>query len=77
MLTRGLGNVISSPISTNLSSLVSSSSGSTGQGGGTGFGVADGRFEKLIIYVGTCFAGAAFVAMIGWGGDKAARARRA
>jgi hypothetical protein len=33
----------------------------------TGFEVGDGRFEKMIIYVGTCFAGAAAIAALGWG----------
>jgi hypothetical protein len=31
--------------------------------------VGDGRFEKMIIYVGTCFAGAAGVAALGWAMD--------
>ncbi|KAA1476050.1 MFS general substrate transporter [Dentipellis sp. KUC8613] len=81
MLSRGLGNVLCSPISTSLSSVTSPSVALSGTGtmfqsaGKTGFDVADGRFEKLIIYVGSCFAGAAVVALVGWGGDKAGRVR--
>ncbi|TFY57608.1 hypothetical protein EVG20_g8480 [Dentipellis fragilis] len=79
MLSRGLGNVLCSPISTSLSSVTSptvSLSDSMFQSTGkTGFDVADGRFEKLIIYVGSCFAGAAVIALVGWGGDKAGRMR--
>ncbi|KAJ7120670.1 hypothetical protein C8R43DRAFT_1112259 [Mycena crocata] len=32
----------------------------------TGFQVGDGRFQQMIIYVGTCFAGAAGVSALGW-----------
>ncbi|KAA1476049.1 MFS general substrate transporter [Dentipellis sp. KUC8613] len=79
MLTRGLGNVLCTPISTSLSSITSPSMSLSNpmfqSAGKTGFEVADGRFEKLIIYVGSCFAGAAAVALVGWGGDKAGRMR--
>ncbi|THH08269.1 hypothetical protein EW146_g9045 [Bondarzewia mesenterica] len=79
MLSRGLGNVLSTPISTSLSSAttnVTSTSSSLGHEGRMGFSVADGKFEKLIVYVGSCFAGAAALALVGWGGDKAVRLRR-
>lgn len=32
-----------------------------------GFDVAGGRFEKMIIYTGACFAGAALMVTMGWG----------
>ena len=31
-----------------------------------GFDVADGRYEKVIIYTGTYFVGAAVVVIMGW-----------
>jgi MFS transporter, MCT family, solute carrier family 16 (monocarboxylic acid transporters), member 10 len=64
MLSRGLGNILSTPVSTSL----------TGQSGAdsilnrfqTGFAVDGNKYEHLIIYVGTCFAGAAALALSGW-----------
>ncbi|TFK53800.1 MFS general substrate transporter [Heliocybe sulcata] len=64
MLSRGFGNVLSTPISTSLSR------GEGSRSGRMGFDVAGGRFEKLIVYVGTCFAGAAVLALAGWGVEK-------
>ncbi|KAJ7748002.1 major facilitator superfamily domain-containing protein [Mycena olivaceomarginata] len=52
LLTRGVGNIIQSH---NITSSPER----------TGFDVGDGRFEKMIIYVGTCFAGAAGAAALG------------
>ncbi|EPQ51107.1 MFS general substrate transporter [Gloeophyllum trabeum ATCC 11539] len=71
MLSRGLGNIVSTPISTSLSQGYPTDA----MNGQTGFGVAGGRFEKMIIYVGTCFVGAAVVALAGWGMEKS-RPRR-
>ncbi|KAI5122774.1 hypothetical protein M0805_000118 [Coniferiporia weirii] len=82
MFSRGVGNILSTPISTALSNL----SPTTVPGNITsptahsshpnlGFDVAGGRYASMILYVGTCFAGAGFVAMLGWGMDGA-RARR-
>ncbi|KAJ7845365.1 major facilitator superfamily domain-containing protein [Mycena olivaceomarginata] len=62
LLTRGLGNIMSAPIS---AKLYSQSHNITSSPGSTGFDVGYGRFEKMIIYVGTCFAGAAGVAALG------------
>ncbi|KAJ7367326.1 major facilitator superfamily domain-containing protein [Mycena albidolilacea] len=62
LLTRGVGNIMSAPIS---AALYSQSHNITGSPERTGFDVGDGRFEKMIIYVGTCFAGAAGVAALG------------
>lgn len=36
----------------------------------TGFGVQGGKYEGMIVYVGSCFAGAALVALLGWGGER-------
>ncbi|KIM26701.1 hypothetical protein M408DRAFT_16862 [Serendipita vermifera MAFF 305830] len=62
MLSRGLGNILSTPISTALSrphpeGFVSAH---------LGFDVGGGRFENVIVYAGTCFAGAALIAGIAW-----------
>ncbi|KAJ7187252.1 MFS general substrate transporter [Mycena filopes] len=65
LFSRGLGNILSTPIS---AKLYTSSRNVTGAIG-TGFDVGDGRFETMIIYVGTCFAGAAGIAALGWGMD--------
>ena len=73
MLTRGLGNVLSTPVSTRLASL-SSTVTATGYKM-TGFDIEGGRFEKLIVYVGTCYAAAAIIALIGWGGETIAARR--
>ncbi|KAJ7741351.1 MFS general substrate transporter [Mycena metata] len=63
LLSRGIGNIVSTPISAKLYATPHNMTGSTG----TGFDVGDGRFENMIIYVGTCFAGAAAIAALGWG----------
>lgn len=73
MLTRGLGNVLSTPVSTRLASL-SSTITATGYKM-TGFDIEGGRFEKLIVYVRTCYAAAAIIALIGWGGETIAARR--
>ncbi|KAF5345522.1 hypothetical protein D9758_012014 [Tetrapyrgos nigripes] len=108
MLSRGIGNIFSTPIS---SVLQPSSSGSTSaslarvainnastlasqkKGPGvrlanvgsvtqslphasTGFSVSDHRFQNLILYVGSCFAAAVLVMLMGWGWDKLAKKDR-
>jgi MFS transporter, MCT family, solute carrier family 16 (monocarboxylic acid transporters), member 10 len=69
LLSRGIGNVLSTPISTSLF-----------QGGGNGpnapkvgFDVDGGKYQKMIVYVGTCFAGAAVMSAVGWSVDKRRR----
>ncbi|KAJ7364934.1 major facilitator superfamily domain-containing protein [Mycena albidolilacea] len=62
LLSRGIGNIVSAPISAALYSQSYNISNSPER---TGFDVGDGRFERMIIYVGTCFAGAAGVAALG------------
>ena len=42
-----------------------------------GFDVADGRYEKVIIYTGTCFVGAAVVVIMGWVMEVRQRVRAA
>lgn len=67
LFTRGLGNILSTPISTALSKKnAGSSSPGHGSHSSLGFKVADGRYEKLILYSGTCFAAASIVALLGW-----------
>ncbi|THH16707.1 hypothetical protein EW146_g3971 [Bondarzewia mesenterica] len=68
MLSRGLGNVLSTPISTALSAAVYEPSTGLEK---TGFDVADGRYERMIVYVGTYFVGAAVMSLVGWGGERA------
>ncbi|KAK0187747.1 MFS general substrate transporter [Armillaria mellea] len=73
MFSRGVGNILCTPIS----SVLETVSGSTVSSASTGFQVADGRFENMILYVGSCFAGAAGVALLGWGLDmNTMRSRR-
>lgn len=68
MLSRGLGNVLSSPISTTLANV--STTITTADGRKAGFKIDGGRFEKLIVYVGTCYAAVAVVALFGWGRER-------
>lgn len=73
MLSRGVGNILCMPIS----SISETMSGPAVGSASTGFPVADGRFENMILYVGSCFAGAAVVALLGWGLDmNTVRSRR-
>jgi len=66
LFSRGLGNVLSTPIASALlsSASISSYGDELAQ---TGFDVGGGRFKKMIIYVGSCFAGAAMIASLEWG----------
>ncbi|KAL0579886.1 hypothetical protein V5O48_002133 [Marasmius crinis-equi] len=73
-LSRGIGNILSTPISTALSTHSNTSSAALSHGT-TGFAVDDGRYEKMIVYAGTCFAGAALVSVAGWVGDRKSRSR--
>ncbi|KAE9399199.1 MFS general substrate transporter [Gymnopus androsaceus JB14] len=71
LFSRGLGNIASTPISSALTGISSSSpsqaiSGSKSVHFGSGFDVAGGRFSTTIVYVGTCFAGAGIILMCGW-----------
>ncbi|KAK7048707.1 major facilitator superfamily domain-containing protein [Favolaschia claudopus] len=74
LLSRGIGNIVSTPIS---SRLYAQAHNVTRSHDSTGFDVGQGRFENMIIYVGTCFAGAAGVAALGLALDvRKARGRR-
>jgi MFS transporter, MCT family, solute carrier family 16 (monocarboxylic acid transporters), member 10 len=69
LLSRGIGSVLSTPISTALSH----SGANDYRAMKLGFDVDGGRYEKMIVYVGTCFAGAAVISAVGWGVDKNVR----
>jgi len=69
LLSRGLGNIASTPIANALlrndpSSLMAHPHSSTG------FAVGDGQFENVILYVGGCFAVASVIAVAGWGMER-------
>lgn len=77
MLCRGLGNILSTPIATALSHSDTTTTLSTPTFTNTtttherlGFDVGGGKYEKVIIYVGTCFAAAAIISLIGWSMEK-------
>ncbi|EEB97080.1 hypothetical protein MPER_03673, partial [Moniliophthora perniciosa FA553] len=63
MFSRGIGNILSTPISTALFS--SNSSVPELADVRLGFDVDNGKYEKMILYVGTCFAGAAVFDWLG------------
>ena len=77
MLTRGIGNILSTPISTALSDISSltaatgdlTASSSTSGNLALGFDVADGRYARMIVRVGICFAGTGMIALLGSGAD--------
>ncbi|KAF7314668.1 hypothetical protein MKEN_00940700 [Mycena kentingensis (nom. inval.)] len=85
LLSRGIGNIVSTPIAARLySSAASSAAGSYSVNGTvhhghklTGFDVGEGRFKNMILYVGTCFAGAAICAAVGWGMEGKEKKTRA
>lgn len=58
LLSRGFGNILSTPISSFLTN---------SKGLKDAFPVSGGKYDRMIIYVGTCFAGAAGVSLLGWG----------
>ncbi|KAL1669918.1 major facilitator superfamily domain-containing protein [Schizophyllum commune] len=73
LLTRGVANVLSTPIST---ALETPGTGGTSSSKITlGFQVAGGRFEKMIVFTGACFVGAAVVVSMGWGMEVRKRLR--
>ncbi|KAJ8080184.1 hypothetical protein PM082_017014 [Marasmius tenuissimus] len=73
--SRGIGNIFSTPISSALSSgsLESNSSAPHDSPHHTGFQVDNGKYEKMILYVGACFAGAAVISLTGWLREVASR----
>ncbi|KAH8809546.1 MFS general substrate transporter [Flagelloscypha sp. PMI_526] len=62
LLTRGIGNILSTPISTSILTPVRERTDHWK----FGFEVGSGKYENLIWYVGTCFAGAAVFATGTW-----------
>ncbi|KZP05355.1 MFS general substrate transporter [Athelia psychrophila] len=74
LLSRGIGNIASTPISNVL--MRNNQSSVPHQHTKTGFAVGEGRFENVILYVSICFATASVMATIGWGREKS-RARKA
>ncbi|KAI5823250.1 MFS general substrate transporter [Schizophyllum commune Tattone D] len=75
LATRGIGNILSTPVSTALR--IARESNGTTSALHLGFDVADGRYEKVIIYTGTCFVGAAVVVIMGWVMEVRQRVRAA
>ncbi|KAJ3756588.1 MFS general substrate transporter [Lentinula raphanica] len=76
LFSRGIGNIFSTPISSALSNLDATSSSSLDtHSAHLGFDVGGGKFEKMIVYVGMCFASAAIVALVGWVTDVMRRHR--
>ena len=75
LATRGIGNILSTPVSTALRT--ARESNGTTSALHLGFDVADGRYEKVIIYTGTCFVGAAVVVIMGWVMEVRQRVRAA
>ncbi|KAL1673464.1 major facilitator superfamily domain-containing protein [Schizophyllum commune] len=71
-MCRGIGNVLSTPIAT---ALIGKSAHAMA-GSSTGFSVGGGRFGSMILYSGTCFAGAAGLAVLGWRSDMWALRRQ-
>lgn len=72
MLFRGIGNILSGPISTALQPIQSDPPFTSGR---IGIKVAEGRYEKVIVYAGTCFAAAAVMVAVGWVVDGRTRGR--
>lgn len=72
MLSRGFGNVFSTPIST----AISKPAKSLMRGARLGFEVGDGKFENVIIFAGACFAGAVLMSGMGWGWDRSKVSQR-
>ncbi|KAI0345863.1 MFS general substrate transporter [Trametopsis cervina] len=66
MFSRGIGNILSTPISTALQPVQSSTASSTHSHHEIGFKVAGGQYENVIIYAGTCFAVAGSIMVAGW-----------
>jgi len=62
LLTRGFGNVLSTPIS---SALFQARRTMISHHANLGFFVGGGKYEGMILYAGTCFAGTATIALAG------------
>ena len=73
-LFRGIGNILSTPISTALRSNATSELASTHPT--SAGGAYKGQYEGVILYAGTCFAAAAIVVGSGWFMNSTAARRR-
>ncbi|ESK86398.1 mfs monocarboxylate transporter [Moniliophthora roreri MCA 2997] len=69
MFSTSIGNILSTPISIALSS-PNSSVPDPRADVRLGFDVDNGEYEKMTLYMGICFAGAAVVSLMGWVGEK-------
>uniref|UniRef100_A0A0W0FM34 MFS general substrate transporter n=1 Tax=Moniliophthora roreri TaxID=221103 RepID=A0A0W0FM34_MONRR len=69
MFSTSTGNILSTPISIALSS-PNSSVPDPRADLRLGFDVDNGEYEKMSLYMGICFAGAAVVSLMGWVGEK-------
>ncbi|GJE97530.1 hypothetical protein PsYK624_137510 [Phanerochaete sordida] len=65
MLSRGIGNILSTPISTALQS-VKNDFFRTANAHAAGLTVDGGRFSAVILFTGGCFAAGAIVTVVGW-----------
>ncbi|KZP33374.1 MFS general substrate transporter [Athelia psychrophila] len=74
LLTRGIGNIASTPVS-NALLRTNQSVSIPYHHTKTGFAVGEGRYENVIIYVGICFAAASVISVGGWAMEKS-RAQR-
>ena len=70
LFSRGLGNVFSTPIST---ALFHSKSTIALHQTKLGFFVGEGKYEGMIVYVGTCFAASSVISLTAFGFEKLRR----
>jgi MFS transporter, MCT family, solute carrier family 16 (monocarboxylic acid transporters), member 10 len=65
LITTGVGAVLSTPIATALVK-VGPSVVAHSMRASSGYAVDGGRYERMIVYVGVCFAAAAIMGLAGW-----------
>lgn len=65
LFTRGMGNIVSTPITTELKNMYCPVAPGS-RISRAGFAGADGKYVLVVVYTGTCFAVAAAVAILGW-----------
>jgi MFS family permease len=73
MLSRGLGNVLSTPLSNRIAEASVGVWAARSGKSSTGFAIDGGRYGGMIVYVSTCFAGAAVLAVVWWGMERRRR----
>lgn len=69
MLSRGVGNIVSTPISTALLG-VPMDVARYASARGTGFAVDGGSYTSVIVYTGACFAAGTALSVIGWAVER-------